>query len=241
MIEHYTPRIALQFSGGRDSLALLLLMKPFWEKLTVYYCDSGDIYPETAALIERLGAQIPNFIRVPGRVHQTIATDGFPSDVLPSRVMWKYESYSDRAGVSSREVCCYKSIMLPLQAAMRADGIRLIMRGQRLQDEPKSPLKNGTILDGFHLQFPIEDWSTEEVEKFICDAGEVVPPYYAEGMTSAPDCMGCTAWLEHGAYPYLRKNHPEQAQVIQTRIQWILTRFDKSADRMRYISEDNHG
>lgn len=238
MIEHYTPRIALQFSGGRDSLAMLLLLKPWWEKLAVYYCNSGDAFPETTALIERLAPQIPYFIEVKGRVHQTRATDGIASDILPSRATWGFQTYKDKLKIVGREVCCYKSIMLPLQAAMRADGIKLILRGQRLEDEPKSPLKSGTMLDGFMLYFPIEEWSIADVEAYIREAGEVVPPYYREGMTSAPDCMECTAWLEHGGYAYIRKHHPESAAVVKDKITWLVAQTSKDTNRMKHISED---
>lgn len=241
MIEHYTPRIALQFSGGRDSLAMLLLLRPYWEKLTVYYCNSGDAYPETTALIERIRVGIPHFIEVKGRVHQTRATDGVPSDILPSRATWRFESYKDRLGISGRETCCFKSIMLPLQAAMRADGIRLILRGQRLEDEPKSSIKHGEMSDGFMVYFPVQEWTTNEVESYIKSAGEVVPPYYKEGMTSAPDCMECTAWLEHGAYAYLRKRHPETAKVVQEKIIWILQKTEADSARMKHIGADKHG
>lgn len=241
LIAHYTPKIALQFSGGRDSLALLLLCKPYWEKLTVYYCNSGDAYPETLELVERVRKTIPNFIEIPGRVVQTRATDGFASDVLPARATWGFETYSDKLGIIGREVCCYKSIMLPLHAAMRADGIKCILRGQRAADEPKSPIKSGEIVDGFALHFPIEAWGTAEVEYFIKEQGEEIPPYYKVGMTSAPDCMTCTAWLETGIYAYNRVKHPTEAKVQRERLTWIMNKISVPAERMKYIAGDKHG
>jgi len=38
-------RTILQFSGGQDSIALLYLMEPFWEDLTVVWADAGDASP----------------------------------------------------------------------------------------------------------------------------------------------------------------------------------------------------
>ena len=35
-------RIALQFSGGKDSLALWGLMRPHLDRVVVYHVDTGD-------------------------------------------------------------------------------------------------------------------------------------------------------------------------------------------------------
>ena len=50
-------KIALQCSGGKDSLALLHLMWPFWDKLTVYWLDTGDSFPETEERMASVAAQ----------------------------------------------------------------------------------------------------------------------------------------------------------------------------------------
>lgn len=241
VIDHYAPKIALQFSGGRDSLALLLWMRPFWGKLTVYYCNSGDAYPETLELVNRVRKEVPRFIEIPGRVLQTRATDGLASDITPARASWRFETYAGKLGIVGREVCCYKSIMLPLHAAMRADGIKCIIRGQRDSDEPKSPLKSGEIADGFALYFPIAHWSDQDVEGYIRSEGESVPPYYKAGMTSAPDCMGCTGWLETGSYPYLKRHHPEKAKEVGKNIAWLASQMKRDIQRMLFIAEENHG
>jgi 3'-phosphoadenosine 5'-phosphosulfate sulfotransferase (PAPS reductase)/FAD synthetase len=241
VIDHYSPKIALQFSGGRDSLALLLLCKPFWNKLTVYYTNSGDAYPETLELVNRVREKVPNFIEIPGKVLQTRATDGFASDVLPARATWGFEAYRDKLGSVGREVCCFKSIMLPMHAAMRADGIKCIIRGQRSSDEPKSPIQSGEIVDGFALYLPIDAWTDAEVEYYIKEQGEEVPPYYAAGMTSAPDCMTCTAWLETGIYAYNRVKHPQAAKVQRIRLEQILKKVVAPVERMKYIAGDKNG
>jgi 3'-phosphoadenosine 5'-phosphosulfate sulfotransferase (PAPS reductase)/FAD synthetase len=241
LIAHYSPKIALQFSGGRDSLALLLLLKPYWEKLTVYYCDSGDAYPETLELVARVQKKVPNFITIPGRVLQTRATDGFASDVLPSRATWGFETYREKLGMLGREVCCYKSIMLPMHAAMRADGIKCILRGQRKSDEPKSPVKSGEIVDGFAIHFPIESWSDADVDYFIKEQGEKPTPFYKVGVNNTPDCRTCTAWLETGQYAYNRVHHPKDAETQRIRLKWMMERIAPAADRMKFIAEDKNG
>ena len=45
-------KIALQFSGGKDSLAVLYLCKEWWNKITVVWLNTGSAFPETIAQME---------------------------------------------------------------------------------------------------------------------------------------------------------------------------------------------
>ena len=56
--------VALQFSGGKDSLACLYLLKDQLEKVVVYYLDTGDGCPETHDVIDKVKSWIPRFITI---------------------------------------------------------------------------------------------------------------------------------------------------------------------------------
>ena len=213
-------RIALQFSGGRDSLALLLAMRPYWDHITVYYTNSGDAYPETKALIDAVKTIVPNFVEIMGRVKDVHEEMGWPSDVLQPGAGFAFakQDIDGYVPLIDRHNCCYKSIMLPMHERMNADGITLLLRGQRDEDTTKSHVKSGDVINGIQIMFPLAHWTTEQVDQFILDQGVPLPPYYAEGLTSAPDCMRCTAWLEHGAHKYLAKHHPEVASEVSKRM-----------------------
>lgn len=227
-------KVALQFSGGRDSLAMLLYLQPYWNDLTVYFCDSGEALPETLELVERVKRLVPNFIRVPGKVQEVRERDGWPADVIPARSGFLYGPglYTRSFPVISRELCCFKSLMAPLQAAMLTDKITLVLRGQRDSDYPKNPLPSGTVEGGIMVVYPIQTWTTEEVEDYISASGWAVPSYYAEGMTSAPDCMHCTAWLEHGALRYLDKHHKHSAGVVRGVLTQMINSVEPAYTRM---------
>ena len=51
--------IALQLSGGRDSIACLYLLKPYWDRLTVYWLDTGAAFPETVSLMQQVRDKPP--------------------------------------------------------------------------------------------------------------------------------------------------------------------------------------
>ena len=60
-------RVALQISGGKDSLAVLHAMQPWWDRLCVFWTNPGNPFPETVALMEKIKAEVPFFGEVAGR------------------------------------------------------------------------------------------------------------------------------------------------------------------------------
>ena len=236
LIRQHAGRVALQFSGGRDSLAMLLLLRPLWDALTVYHVDTGDAYPETRALIMRARAAVPRFVEVQGDAPAITDAHGWPSDVLPAGANWPFEGI-ERLRLIDRHWCCYASHMEPLHRQIRADGVTLVLRGQRDDDAAKSPVGHGQTVDGITIAYPIAGWSAEQVERYIAAHGWDVPPYYAAGLTSAPDCMHCTAWLEHGALPYLERHHPVSAAIVNARLRAIRVAVEPHYARLLRATE----
>lgn len=77
-------RIALQLSGGRDSIACLYLMRPWLDRITVYWLNTGAAFPETLAVIEQMRAWVPHFVEIDGDQPGHVARHGIPSDLVPS-------------------------------------------------------------------------------------------------------------------------------------------------------------
>lgn len=242
VIDSHT-KVALQFSGGRDSLALLLAMRPYWDQVTVYYTNSGDAYPETQGLVDAVKAVVPHFVQIEGRVKQVHEEMGLPSDVMQPGAGFAFakDDIDGYRPLIDRHNCCFHSIMKPMHERMHADGITLLIRGQRNEDTTKSHLKSGDVIDGIQLLFPIAHWSTQQVEQFIASQGMPLPPYYAEGLSSAPDCMRCTAWLEHGAHKYLMKHHPNVASEVNARLKQIKVVVEPFFKRLSEVQETLNG
>jgi len=223
----------LQFSGGRDSLALLLYMRPDWPLMTVVYTASGDEYPETRALVEKVKRLVPDFVEVQGQVQEVYASYGPPSDLVQTSGAWA--GHYSQAPLLDRHFCCFQSIMLPMHVEMVKAGVKTIFRGQRLTDNPKSPVHSGQTLAGVTVVYPIQDWTEKQVEDFILTEGFELPPYYTYGATSAPDCMHCTAWLEHNSFPYLQEKHPVEALEVQRRLRRIKFVVEKVTSKMDHV------
>ena len=214
-------RIALQFSGGKDSLACLFLMRPHWDRLTVYWLDSGDAYPETASLLARVRDMVPNFARIEGRQPQTIAQFGIPTDILPASSTPMGVTASGKGVLmQDRYSCCLRSIMLPMHERMLEDGITLIVRGQKNADRQKGVLRSGDVDGGIEMLFPIEDWSDRKVMDYLREQDAPIPRFY-EMLNDAPDCLTCSAWWEKGEGAYRKRYHPIQFQEYQRRLDII--------------------
>ena len=205
-------RIALQFSGGKDSIATLEVMRPYWDRLTVYWLNTGDPFPEVVEVIEKARAMVPCFVDVEGNRDAVVAQHGLPTDVLPySSALASHQlGVGETVRLQDRFTCCSRVLMEPMHARMVADGITLIVRGQRADETFKGQLRSGEVFDGIEFLYPIEDWGTEVVFDYIEASGWVIPRYYAEGMPHSGDCLVCTAWVGDGRGAYLKKHHPER-------------------------------
>jgi 3'-phosphoadenosine 5'-phosphosulfate sulfotransferase (PAPS reductase)/FAD synthetase len=215
-------RIALQVSGGRDSLACLYLLRPYWDRLTVYWLNTGAPFPETVEVMAQVRAQVPRFVEIDGRQPQVIAQFGMPSDLVPtSRTQFGLMATASTATpLQDRNDCCARVIMAPMHQRVLGDGCTLIIRGQRADDTHKAPIRSGHVENGVELLFPIEGWSAADVMAFLQAEGAPIPRFY-ETLAGAPDCMTCSAWWEHGVGSYLRQHHPEAHADVQRRLDII--------------------
>lgn len=217
-------RIALEFSGGKDSLATLYLLRPWWDRMCVYWLDTGDAYPENVARAMQIRDEVPYFRRVTGRQPETVERDGWPSDVVPHlhTSMGNFVFGPTPFKVQSRLDCCWRSLMLPLHEAVCADGTTLIIRGKRGSEADKTGIVSGDVHDGVEVLFPIFNWSAEQVFEYLADNGIPLPESYGHANSSL-DCMSCTAWLEHNNGEYLKVKYPEEYAEHSRRLGLIKT------------------
>jgi phosphoadenosine phosphosulfate reductase len=217
-------RIALQLSGGRDSIAVLYMLRLFLNRITVYWVNTGAAMPETVALMDKLRQWIPNFVEIAGDQPGHIERFGYPSDIVPAsatpvgRLVASIEARAP--AIQDRYTCCINVMMLPMQKRMMADGITLIIRGQKNADKLKGPSRSGMREYGAELLFPLEHWSSREVMEYLKAEGAPIPRFY-EMLDSAPDCLTCSAYWEEGHAAYLKRYHHPQYLEVQRRLDTI--------------------
>lgn len=204
-------RIALQLSGGKDSLAILHGAIPWLDRICVYWMNPGNPFPETVAIMDELRQAVPHFKEVPGRQRAITQADGWPSDVVPIRwtTFGQFTFGPKPFKVQGRLDCCFRSLMEPMHQAMIDDGITCIIRGKRSEEADKTPTRTGSVIDGIEFVYPIWDWKKAEVEQYLIQHSVPIPPSY-EFAKHSLDCMDCTAWWGEGLDGFLQARYPEQ-------------------------------
>lgn len=231
---------ALQLSGGKDSLAVLYYLKAYWDKFTVYWLNSGDTFPELLEFMSRIRKEVPRFVEVQGRQPQVIEQLGWPTDVVPTSASPFGRLASGKPlKLNDRYFCCFKSIMEPLHERMVSDGITLMIRGQKNSDAVKGPYRSGDKLGNMEFLYPLEHLTDEEILQYLKDNNIPIPRFYDKelGITNAPDCMSCTAWLEHNHPAYLKKYHPEQYKKVQKRLNTIAIAVEPYVNRLKEFKD----
>lgn len=207
----------LQFSGGRDSLACLYLLEPQWDDLTVVWCNSGAAFPETIAQMQKIRDEVPNFLEV--KSAQTIEHNGYPVDLLPisSTVVGQQIEGSRPFKYQSRYDCCAAALWLPMHRTMLELRADFVIRGQKLADRRKSPIRSGDVIEGIRYEFPLEDWSDERVLEYLKRRGVELPANY-QYMNTGLDCWNCTAYLDEnvGKFDYMRERHPDRYRQVRS-------------------------
>jgi 3'-phosphoadenosine 5'-phosphosulfate sulfotransferase (PAPS reductase)/FAD synthetase len=213
--------IAFQYSGGRDSTAALFKLRDRWDRMTVYHLDTGDQFPELREVVDAVDKLLPRpMVRIATDVKASRVEHGFPSDLVPVDNTPVGRLVSGRhIKIVSRYDCCAHNLMVPMHRRMLADGMTLIVRGQRDAEYAQAPMRSGQVSpEGLEVLYPIQDWSSELVDQFLRDEGAPVAPFYARGMKRAPECMGCTAWWDEGRLAYMREHHPEAFDRVSFRV-----------------------
>ena len=233
-------QIALQFSGGKDSLACLFVMRPYWDRLAVYWVNTGAAFPETIALMDEVRAMVPRFVEIRSDQPADLIENGYPVDLLPTwnaREVMPYVGES-RVRLQAFLACCFRNVMAPMQARMIEDGVTLVIRGQRTQEAAKSTVRSGAVDAGVEYLFPIEDWSGEDVRAYLADKPISLPENYAD-MDTSLDCWSCTAYLKDniGKRRYMKRRHPEMYRVVSERLAVISRETQREVDNLTLAME----
>lgn len=205
---------ALQYSGGKDSRAVLHMYREQLKDILVVWLDAGASYPEIRAEMEQMPRKVPNFLIVKGNQPAQIAKNGFPSDVVPMNYSPLGSHFlGGVAKVQSTFGCCNENIWQPLQQAMVMLGIKKIIRGQRDTDEYQNRFfRHGSLIDGVECVSPLQGWTEEQVFAYLRENNIEVPAYYKNEMTGR-DCWNCTGYLRHNVARIGNLPAPQKAEV----------------------------
>lgn len=234
-------RPVLKFSGGKDSLACLYLLRPWWGRLTVLWANAGDPYPETVEQMERIRQFVPGFIEIagPGFVRGHAIEQTFPADMVPwtaSPVGRLCTPGAPRFTLHSTLECCAANVWTPMRDKLAELGADLVIRGERESEAHRPPVTHGIVdpQNGGMQLMPIRGWSQDDVFAYLRAEGVEIPRQYAYGMGSL-DCLFCTAHLGEAGNKlrYLRDFHPDVAVEYERRLRLIQSEQEQHVRQMR--------
>tara|TARA_R110000868_G_scaffold69515_2_gene204577 strand:- start:2157 stop:2813 length:657 start_codon:yes stop_codon:yes gene_type:complete len=202
---------ALAFSGGKDSMACLHLMRDTLD--FAIYIDTGFTYPETRAIV--------NYAHtiVPVRIIESTRPDVIPADLVPVDWTEMGQIFTTKKDVTilPYHECCFASLAVPLNTAAAEFGVTELVVGQRNEEGHKSTARDSDMVMGIKRIHPIENWTTAEVMAYLATKMEI-PEHYAIKHSSL-DCYDCTAYRKDSRdrIEYTRQKHPVFFSAYATR------------------------
>ncbi len=193
------------------------------------WMNTGAAFPESLDLIDKIRRQVPHFVEVKADVLADVELNGHPVDVLPINSTALAQLWSGaKMKMRPYTECCSANMWTPLAQKMKELGVTTIIRGQRIAEHYKSPLRDGAVIDGIKYEFPIQDWSDADVFAYLSREGVEIPGYYDYTGTSL-DCWNCTAYLDAklGQLKYMEQFHSEKHRIVKDNLTAIHAQITK--------------
>jgi phosphoadenosine phosphosulfate reductase len=236
------PRIGIQFSGGKASLAVLYLCRPILDRATVYFGDTGIVYPHMVEFVHRTCAKLGAKLKVispPMPIEKWQAERGLPSDLLPIEATWemaalKGPNHSPQK-LQTIFSCCGHMLWMPIHNAMIEDGIQVIIRGSKASDHHVTTPDRHVDERGVLYSNPIWKWTDDEVFAFLKKVGAEIPDHYTVTNNSF-DCILCTAFLNSpGAserLKYTKLKYPDVWPELRRRLNVVREVIDSEREKL---------
>lgn len=210
------PKNALMFSGGRDSLVMLDILKEQLDDIYVIWIDTGASYGDVVEQMERVRASVPHFIRWKSDQPGNIREYGYPVDLLPIRMSAQGLFFAKKENpplkLQSAYACCYVNIWLPMGDAVRHLGVERVILGQR-EGEGLTD-RWDRVENGVEYWYPLKSWTTARVMGYLTRKGIPIPAYYQQEDHSR-DCVDCTAYLKEKRKSIANLPEPTKAEVVR--------------------------
>ena len=210
-------KVALMFSGGKDSLACLHLVKDYLDKVLVVWVNTGANFPEIEQMMREVKSIVTHFHEIKTNQPESIKSKGYPVDVVPVNYTLLGQSVTSIKDFKVRSYfeCCSENFWIPCDAEMRKLGVTGIIRGQRNSEAHRAPIKSGHIENGIEYYLPIESWKDSEVIDYLRSKDVVINERLSMAHSSL-DCWNCTAYMAESAerFKYIKKNHPSKYESI---------------------------
>lgn len=198
-------KVAVMFSGGKESVVIAHMLKPWREKLTLLWINTGSMFPHMAEFVHGFAAEHGYaLVELHSNQAAQFAKFGWPSRLIPI-----YQNPEGKVMTSSWQSCCIALRTRPATDWMLLRGIKTVVHGQRAED--LVPLSFG----GANEIAPVWDWTEAKIYEYIGEHGLVLPEQYSNGYRDSGECWNCTAEVATPErFRWMQRRYPELVRQV---------------------------
>ena len=235
-------KVVLWFSGGKDSMACLYLVREQLSDITVLFVNTGKHYPELLETVYKAKEMCSNWVEIKTDRDAQWKINGLPSDLVPIDWTILGQSMSSKKPITVQTYiqCCIDNIARPLWEKTKELGATLVIRGQRADEAHRATTVNNDILDGIQFWHPLELWTKDEVLTYLERKMDKLPEHYKLDHSSM-DCYDCTAFAAHSLdrVEFMRKKHPDLYSDYQVKIGALYQAISEPLEHYKKLVELN--
>jgi len=212
--DHDEEKCAVACSFGKDSMAVLHLVRQYAPNILVQFTNTGVEFPETIQHRDRV-VKDWNLNFVEARNHETNFWK------IVEKYGWPQQRWGGSSGTHAPK-CCELLKERPAWECLKARGIKCIFTGITAAESRNRWMLQRrcgdyyyTKTQGFWKCHPIMDWMVDEVWEYTKTNQIPINPFYERFPRQRVGCMPCTGhlhWEEKMAASY-----PKMYSLVQRR------------------------
>lgn len=219
-----TDRVAVAFSGGRDSLVALHLALQIKPDIPVMFVNTGIEFPESLEYTRQLAADWKlDFHEANARVNFWRLTEEQGLPVAGRGNTTFMRDLSEKADVKLSNSCCHRMKETPARQFYREHKIKGTVTGLRVSESlmrkynfaDYGALRYSSIYNTL-ISWPLYAWLDEDIAKYVEKNNLPLNPIYGKGYNR----VGCWACLQDMFYKdsrlfTLQEEHPNMYKTVR--------------------------
>jgi len=210
-------RVALAFSGGKDSLTLLHLSRPWRERVVVICARSDQMLPHMESFVRQatLGWQL---VELKSALYPYWQQAGIPASVIPINHAVGGRGEPRLPRINPWPVCCRALLFQPVADWLAANPeVGALLHGQRDADDGRFDTRQLQAMGAAaEVAAPIWSWSDAEVFAYVAEQDIALPEQYAAGWRESGHCAPCPVQLKREQLAFMRARWPDLAAFVES-------------------------